>query len=86
MTEIISSSRQSKFTKELSSCQILGFFIPISLQPDVEDLWYFKLGILFSQFLITKGCKDNGIRKLEFVAGAQFLWFKFHFFDVNFIS
>ena len=42
------------------------FFIPISLQPDGVNLWYFKLW-LFDLFELSNCLKEIGIRKSEFV-------------------
>ena len=55
------------------------FLIPISLQPNVVDLRYFKLWILLHQIILvwnikTSGSIDIGIRTFEFVAKTQFLW------------
>ena len=57
------------------------FLIPISLQPNGEHLWYFKLKILDLTDRIhcvkylrssTLGCKDKEIRKSELEAKIQF--------------
>ena len=64
-----------------------NFLIPISMQPDVANLWYFK-PLIFQTCIIwsnrihslkylrftTLGCKDKGIRKSEFVTKTQFKW------------
>ena len=58
-----------------------NFLIPISLQSDGVDLWYFKIEIFWSNIMIslkyqrstTLGCQDTGYRKSEFVAKTQFL-------------
>ena len=62
-------------TNELTLCHKLK--IPISLQSDISvNLSYFKVRLFDhnSQFEITTmGCKDIGIRKLEFVTKTRFL-------------
>ena len=72
-----------KFPKKelIFFCQKLWFLIPIFLQPDIVDHWYFKLKILLGQVVLVlniKGCKDIKIWKFEFVAKTQFLgeWLK----------
>ena len=37
--------------KQLSSCYKLRFWIPIYLQPDVVDFWYFKPRIMSDQII-----------------------------------
>ena len=61
------------------------FIIPISLQPIVVDLRYFKIWILLHQIILVWNIKSLqhqfpkiGIRKFEFVTKAQFLYTKFH--------
>ena len=51
------------------------FLTPISLEPNLVDIRYFKLWILLKKCLCLKylrftlsGCKDKGIRKSEYVA------------------
>ena len=64
------------------------FLIPISLQPNVVDLRYFKLSILLGQKISVwnikvgkpSGCTDMRIRKFEFVAKTQFLNTKIHIY------
>ena len=58
------------------------FLIPLSFEPYVVNLWYFKLVIfdynsshsLKCQLSTTLVCKDIGIRKSEFVTKTQFLY------------
>ncbi len=56
------------------------FIIPISLEPNVANLWYFKLwsnkihSLKYLRFT-TLESKDIGFRNAEFVAKTQFLWF-----------
>ena len=55
-----------------------NFPIPISLQPDVGNLWYFNLSLVtLLKFIVCRSllldCKDIEIRKLEFVAKTR-LW------------
>ena len=55
--------------------------IPISWQPNVVDLRYFKLLILLDQIIVSlkyervkpTGCRDIEVRKFEVVAKTQFL-------------
>ena len=63
-----------------------NFLIPISLQSDGVNLYYFKLRLSdITEFIVwniylrysTMGYKDIGIRKSEFVAKTQFLSKKF---------
>ena len=57
---------------------------PLYLEPDVVDLWYFKLwmnewlnslSLKYHRFTAS-GCKDIEIGKFELVAKTQFLWIK----------
>ncbi len=56
--------------------------IPTFVQPDVEELWYLKLWIIWNneslslkyERFTTSGFKEIGIRKFEFAATTQFLW------------
>jgi len=51
-----------------------NFVTSLSLQPDVEDLWYFKPRNLLDQKVFAlSGCKDKVIRKFVFVSKTQFL-------------
>ena len=61
-----------------------NFLIPISFQPDVITLWYFKLRLFDRSNRIhslkyirstTFGCTDIRTIKLEFVAKTQFLFY-----------
>ena len=50
--------------------------IPITLQFDGVNLWLFKLRLFArTEFIvwIIKGCKDNFIRNLNFVAKSEFV-------------
>ena len=71
-----SFKNKTKFKGIESLSQTLNFLIPISLEPNVVDLWYFKL-ILFdlTEFIVLNilESKDIGFRKAEFVAKTQFL-------------
>ena len=69
------------FIKELSLCHKLFFLIPISLQPNVIDLRYFKLRILSNEINLEIS-KDYTVRlrhiwdqKFDFVAKTQFFLF-----------
>ena len=58
-----------------------NFCIPLSLQLDVVDTWYFKLWFLLDlslkyQMFRSSGCNDIRISKLEFVTKTQFLYFR----------
>ena len=56
-------------TKKLSLRHKSDFITPLTLQPNVVDLRYFKLWIQ----KLNQGGKDTGTRKFEFVAKNQFL-------------
>ena len=66
-----------KTLKELRFATTSYFLIPLSLQINVGDIWYFKQW----QFEISKfalsGCQDIEIIKSEFVGKTQFLYRKF---------
>ena len=57
-----------------------NFRIPISLQPDVVNLWHFKPRLFWSRRIYIlkylgstiSGRKDKGIGKSEFVKNTQF--------------
>ena len=61
--------------------QTLNFLIPASLQPNLVNLWYFKLTILvdkivsvWNRFTPFSFIIDIEIGKLKFVAKTQFLY------------
>ena len=48
-------------TKELSFATNSYFLIPLSLQPNAVDLWYFELLILLDQIITIWVCGKNSV-------------------------
>ena len=78
----IKINKLKKNRKELSFVTNSNCLIPVSLQSNDVNLWYFTLRLFgLTKFIVwnikghtTLGTKDIEIRKVEFVTKTQFLW------------